>query len=61
MARKIADALPDELRHDFSYLMSRLECAETDAAASDAKLRGDWPGWEWIKEARRIAETTQTP
>lgn len=56
MQKCISDALPEELRIDFAYLMTRMECAEMDLDAAQAKLDGEWPGWEWIKDARTAAE-----
>lgn len=56
MQKRILDALPEELRKDFEYLCMKLEVVETDLAATEAKLYGEWPGWEWIKEARKNEE-----
>jgi len=56
MQKRIRNALPKELRKDFDYLTMRMACAEEDRDASDAKLNGLWPGWEWIKDARIKAE-----
>ncbi len=56
MQKRIRNALPKELKKDFDYLYMRMVCAEEDLAASDAKLRGQWTGWEWIKDARVKAE-----
>jgi hypothetical protein len=39
----------------FNYLMSRLEASEFDLEVMEAKWRGEWPGSEWIKEARAQA------
>lgn len=27
--------------------------SEDDLACAYAKLEGDWPGWEWMKEERK--------
>jgi len=56
MQRRISLALPKELRKDFEYLTMRMMCAEEDRDVSDAKLAGQWPGWEWITDARIKAE-----
>ena len=56
MQERISKALPEELKKDFDYLMMRLAVAEEDFCAANAKLVGEWPGWEWIKEARKVAE-----
>lgn len=54
----IRDALKGDakLSHDFNYLVTRLMCAEEDLDVCEAKLAGDWPGWEWMKEARTRIE-----
>jgi len=56
MQKRIGLALPKNLRKDFEYLTMRMMCAEEDRDVSDAKLAGQWPGWEWITEARIKAE-----
>jgi hypothetical protein len=59
MQKRINDKLSEGLQKDFDYLMMRMECAEMDLAAAESKLSGEWPGWEWIKEARTAAESQQ--
>lgn len=57
MQVRIMEALPTkQLRYDFMYLMNRMELAETDNACNELKLSGQWPGWEWMKAARKKAE-----
>ncbi len=58
---RIRKALPAELIKDFDYLMMRMMCAEEDRDVVNAQLYGDWPGWEWMKEARKQAEKIQPP
>ncbi len=55
-AKRIREALSDELKSDFDYLMSRMMHAEDDLDYAEARLSGQWPGWEWMPEARRQAE-----
>jgi len=45
-----------KLREDFEYLMMRLMTAETDRDVAAMKLTGNWPGWEWLANARREQE-----
>ena len=53
MMKRIKEALQTpELQKDFEYLMCKLMCAEEDADVNRAMLSGEWPGWEWIKEAK---------
>lgn len=56
MHKRLQEALPEPLRADFEYLMMRLMCAEEDRDVADAKLAGEWPGWEWMKTAREKEE-----
>jgi len=58
MRERISDALPPELKKDFEYLMERMDVTEIKNEANEAKLVGAWPGWEWVKEARKKAEET---
>lgn len=55
MMKRIREALPDDLKGDFEYLCNKLGCAEMDYEANEAKLNGQWPGWEWIIEAKAKA------
>lgn len=57
MQKRIAKSLPEELRKDFEYLMVRLMTVEEDYDVAEAKLAGEWPGWEWIKSAREVEES----
>jgi len=60
MQKRISDALPsDDLKKDFEYLMMRMMTAEEDCDVSDSKLSGVWPGWEWMKDARKAQEGLQ--
>lgn len=56
MAARLRGVLPEELRGDFDYLTMTLMCAEEDRDVARAKLAGEWPGWEWMKDAVRAAE-----
>jgi hypothetical protein len=60
-AKAIRAALSEELQKDFDYLMSRMMHAEDDLDYAEARLRGEWPGWEWIIEARQKAEFAPKP
>lgn len=46
MISRIRDALPDELKKDFDYIVVRMMSAEEDADVANCKLNGNWPGWE---------------
>jgi hypothetical protein len=61
MQKRIMDALPDDLKSDFEYLTMRMMCAEEDRDVAEAKLYGQWPGWEWMVEAKRNAEQIFSP
>jgi len=56
MHKRIKDALPEHLKHEFDYLSNRFFNIEMDLDATEAKLNGSWPGWEWIVEERRKHE-----
>lgn len=56
MHDRLKEALPESLRDDLEYLMMRLMCAEEDRDVAEAKLHGNWPGWEWMIDARRKEE-----
>jgi hypothetical protein len=49
---EILAVLPEELKPIFENIVSRMMHAETDAEYYRACLHGDWPGFEWIKEAK---------
>lgn len=49
----LLDALPEEKKKDMTYLINRLMTAEEDRDVLDAMTHGQWPGWEWIIEAKK--------
>lgn len=56
LQEEIMDALPDSLKKKFDHLWESFDCVQIDLDVAQAKLRGDWPGWEWMKKAVRAAE-----
>lgn len=53
--KKIRDALPEDLKPEFEYMVTRLMTVEEDLNYAEAQLDGSWPGWEWITEAKKAA------
>jgi hypothetical protein len=52
----IMAALPTQaLKDSFESLMEEMEAAKLDLEVAEARLAGDWPGSEWIKEAKRTS------
>lgn len=37
----------------FDELVADWQTQSMDLGAAEAKLEGTWPGWEWMKEARK--------
>jgi len=49
----ITAALPtQELRDSFNRLMEEMGTLQLDLDVAEARLAGEWPGSEWIKEAK---------
>ena len=53
MNQRIREALPEALRKDFDYLVTRTMNVEADLNYMEALWSGDWPGMEWIKDAKK--------
>lgn len=51
--KRIREALPPELHADLEYIMSAYGADSLDKDVAEAKLDGEWPGWEWMKEAKQ--------
>lgn len=42
----------DELKADLEYIMNAYGADSLDKDVAEAMLAGEWPGWEWMKEAK---------
>jgi hypothetical protein len=50
--KRIAAALnTPELKADFDYIMSAYGTESLDREVAEARLAGQWPGWEWMPAA----------
>ena len=50
---RIREALTDEaIRKEFDELIDYFMNVEEDGNVNEAKLAGDWPGWQWIKKEK---------
>lgn len=53
--KAIIAALPtSELKDSFDGLMQDMSAAQLDLDVAEAKLAGEWPGWEWIIDAKKL-------
>jgi hypothetical protein len=46
----------DELVAHLDFLVTQLYCSDEDRDYAECKANGTWPGWEWINDARFMAE-----
>jgi hypothetical protein len=50
---RIRESLTDEaVRKEFDELIDYFMNLGEDCNVNEAKLAGDWPGWEWMKEEK---------
>lgn len=47
---QVKEKLEGKLKEDFDSMMTSLMCELEDGEVAQIKLKGEWPGWEWIKE-----------
>lgn len=50
IVHKVRNALDENTRIEFDELMDYYVNMEDDLGATQAKLDGDWPGWEFMKD-----------
>lgn len=48
--RRVRSKISGRLRKDFDALITHFYCEGEDGDVAKAKLAGEWPGWEWMKE-----------
>lgn len=49
IVQKIMNQLDEESKQEFDDLIMHYACIEDDLGATQAKLEGVWPGWEFMK------------
>jgi uncharacterized protein YutD len=50
IVHKVRDALDEDTRKEFDELIDHYTNIEDDLGWTTARLNGDWPGWQFMKD-----------
>ena len=61
MHRRILAVLTPEDRKLYDEFLMMEANRSDDLGVAEAKLAGDWPGWEWIRDAVKLHASKASP